>query len=138
MTRRAEWCFGHARQVAGLSDFGRVKIGCVVAQNGKVLSAGFNSRKTHPRQKAYNRYRAFEDAVSPLPAQLHAEIAALLPLRDSGVEWGKVELFIYRLRRDRPQGMAAPCPACRRYLKDLGVRSVWYTTDYGFAHEELT
>lgn len=120
-----------------MSDFTRAPTGCVVTQRGRVLAAGFNSRKSHPQQQRYNQYRVFRDAPSPLPAQLHAELAALVQLRNSDVDWGKVDVFVYRIRRDRPHGLARPCPACLRYLRDLGVHSIWYTTDDGACHEIL-
>lgn len=120
-----------------MSDFARAPTGCVVAQRGRVLAAGFNSRKSHPQQLRYNRYREFRKGTSPLPAQLHAEVATLVQLKNADVDWNKVDVFIYRLRRDRPHGLARPCPACMRYLRDLGVKSVWYTTDDGVCHEIL-
>lgn len=137
MNRTVEIGFRHARNAAMMSDFYRAPTGCVVAQRGRVLAAGFSSRKSHPQQQRYNRYRDFRDAPSPLPAQLHAEVAALVQLRNSDVEWGKVDVFIYRIRRDRPHGLARPCQACMQYLRDLGVKSVWYTTDEGVCHEAL-
>jgi len=137
MRKRDIRCFEHARHAAEMSSFGRVRIGCVVTQNGKVLSAGFNSRKTNPHQKSYNRFRSLDLERGAIPAALHAEIAALLPLRHSDVDWDKVEVFIYRIRKDRPHGLAAPCPACRQYMKDLGIKKIHYTGDDGYIYEEI-
>lgn len=123
--------------MAEMSSFRRARVGCVVALRGRILSAGFNGRKTHPRQLRYNRYRSFQDLDGDVPAQLHAEVAALVQIENEDIDWRKVEVFVYRLRRDQPYGMAAPCPACRQYMKDLGVRRVWYTTQDGFASQEV-
>lgn len=138
MTKAVENGFRHARSAALMSDFSRAPIGCVVTLRGRVLAAGFNSRKSHPQQQRYNRYRKFRGNPAPLPAQLHAEVAALVQLRNVDIDWAKVDIFIYRLRRDQPHGLARPCPACRRYLQDLGVKSIWYTTDEGMCHERLS
>ena len=137
MTATEIRCFEHARRAAEMSNFGRVRVGCVIAEHGKVLSAGFNSTRTHPLQLHYNRYRTFRDGTTSLPAQLHAETAATLPLRNLDIDWGKLDVFVYRVRKDQPHGLAAPCPACRQYLIDLGVRSIYYTTGDGYAHEAI-
>ncbi|MPM13744.1 hypothetical protein SDC9_60103 [bioreactor metagenome] len=137
MTKTNARCFEHARHMAEMSDFRRARVGCIVAYKGKVLSAGFNSHKTHPVMGRYNRYRQFRDYDGDTPAQLHAEVAALVQIANDDIDWGKVDIFVYRLRRDRPHGLAAPCPACRQYIKDLGIKSIWYTSNDGICHEEI-
>ena len=34
-------------------------------------------------------------------------------------------------------GMARPCPACMQYIKDMGIKNIYYTTGDGFVHEVL-
>lgn len=134
LTETNKRCFRHARHMAEMSSFSRARIGCVVAYKGRVLAAGMNSRKSHPVQEHYNRYRKFDDHCWP-PAALHAETAALVQLQGEDIPWDKVDVYVYRIRKDRPHGLAAPCPACMQYLKDLGVKSIYYTTDDGYAHQ---
>ncbi len=138
MTAAELRCFEHAKHMAEMSSFLRARIGCVVTYKGDVLAAGWNSNKTHPVQAHYNKYRNLGPAASSSPAQLHAETAALVQLRGEDVPWDKVDVFVYRLRRDRPHGLAKPCAACQRYMRDLGIRSVWYTGDDSYIHEVIT
>lgn len=137
MTTAELRCFDHAKHMAEMSNFPRVRVGCVVAYKGNVLAAGWNSNKTHPVQAHYNQYRKLRPSTAPYPAQLHAETAALVQLRGEDIPWDKVDVFVYRLRRDCPHGLAAPCPGCKQYLMDMGVKSIYYTTDDGYAHEIL-
>ena len=137
MTTAELRCFEHAKHMAEMSNFPRARVGCVVAYKGNVLAAGWNSNKTHPVQAHYNQYRNLRPSPSPSPAQLHAETAALIQLRGEDIPWDKVDVFVYRLRRDRPHGMARPCDACRRYMRDLGIRSIWYTGDDSYIHKVI-
>ncbi len=137
MTTAESRCFEHARHMAEMSSFSRARVGCVVAYKGNVLAAGWNSNKTHPVQAHYNQYRKLRPSVALSPAQLHAETAALVQLRNENIPWDKVDVFVYRLRRDRPHGLAKPCAACQRYMRDLGIRSVWYTGDDSYIHEVI-
>lgn len=138
MTTAESRCFEYARHMAEMSNFPRARVGCVVAYKGNVLAAGWNSNKTHPVQAHYNQYRKLRTSDAPSPAQLHAETAALVQLRNEDVPWDKVDVFVYRLRRDRPHGMVRPCAACQRYMRDLGIKSIWYTGDDSYIHEVIT
>lgn len=37
----------------------------------------------------------------------------------------------------KPFGLARPCPACMAMIKNLGIKKIYYTTDDGFAFEQL-
>lgn len=137
MTKSTRNCFKHAKHMAEMSSFNRARVGCVVAMKGRIIAAGFNSRKTHPVMSKYNKYRQFRDWNGDTPSQLHAEVAALIQLDGSDIDLSKADIFVYRIRKDRPYGMAAPCPACRQYIKDLGIKSMWYTTQDGYVHERI-
>lgn len=137
MTATDKRGFHHAKAAAEMSDFARTQIGCAVMDKSKVLAVGFNTTKTHPQQKHYNRLRHFNENVTTTPAQLHAEMAAVLQLQYSDIDWARADVYVYRLRRDRPHGIARPCPACMGVLRDLGVKRVHYTTDVGVACEEV-
>ena len=49
--------FAKAKLASKLSDYPRYHIGCVVAYKKQILSVGFNTVKTHPIQKIYNKER---------------------------------------------------------------------------------
>lgn len=129
-----------ARQIAKTSSFkrhtrGALQLGCVVVYKHHIISSGVNSDKTHPLQKEYNKLRFVEDTN---PHSLHAEIAALIPLQDLNIDWSKVSLFIYRIKKNESKhGLARPCASCLNFIKDLGIQNIYYTTDTGYIHEIL-
>lgn len=129
--------FDIARQVALGSDF-KIRIGAVAVCGGKVIATAASSEKTHSLQAKYNRYRRFEvNGVDCLP-KVHAEIGLVTKLRRVGnIDFKRVRIYVYRLCKARPHGLARPCAACMRALVDLGVERVYYTTDYGYAVEVI-
>lgn len=133
-----EKCFIYAKNIAEYSDFTKVHVGCVAIYKGKIIGEGYNSNKTHPVQGKYNRYRntCNQDTSNLLP-KLHAEIMCINSIKDKDINWRKVKIFVYRIRNDRPFGIARPCPACMNALKDLGICDIYYTTDAGYAHEKI-
>ena len=126
--------FSKARQIAGISDFRKIHIGCVAVYQGQVIGLGCNANKTNPMQKFYNRYRQQPDNLLP---KLHAEISCLNQIKHLNINFSKVKLYIYRIRKDQPYGMARPCPSCMAAIKDLGIKNVYYTTDAGYAYEKI-
>lgn len=129
--------FDHARRVAEMSDFSRARVGCVVVEGKKILSVGFSSHRTHPLQAHYNQLRNFNKTGRVIHS-LHSEIMALAPIIGaSDINWSKVEIYIYRIRKDKPFGMARPCPSCFGCISDCHIKNIYYTTDYGYAHERV-
>ena len=126
--------FDKARKVASISDYKKQHIGCVAVYQGQVIGLGCNCNKTHPIQKKYNRYRKPSDSMLP---KLHAEISCLNQIKHLDINFSKVKLYIYRIRKDQPFGMARPCPSCMVAIRDLGIRNIYYTTNDGYAHEKL-
>lgn len=126
--------FKKARQVALISDYQKVHIGCVAVYQGNIISIACNTNKTHPMQKYYNRYREESDVMIP---KLHAEINCLNQLKHLNINFSKVKLYIYRIRNDRPYGMARPCPSCMAAIRDLGIRDIYYTTNDGYVYERI-
>ena len=126
--------FLKARQVANISDYYKTHIGCVAVYQGQVIGLGCNTNKTHPVQKFYNRYREPSDTMLP---KLHAEISCINQIKHLNINFSKVKLYIYRIRKDQPYGMARPCPSCMAAIRDLGIRDIYYTTNEGYSYERL-
>lgn len=126
--------FIKARQTAMISDYPRIHIGCVAAYHGNIIGIGCNSNKTHPIQDFYNKYRIKSDKLLP---KIHAEINCLNSIRSLDINFAKVKLYIYRICKDRPCGIARPCPSCMAMIKDLGIKNIYYTTNNGYAHEKI-
>ena len=126
--------FDKARQIADISDYNRVHIGCVAVYQWQIIGIGCNCNKTHPTQKLYNRYREQSDSMLP---KLHAEISCLNQIKHLDINFTKVKLYIYRIRKDQPFGLSRPCLSCMAAIKDLGIRDIYYTTNDGYAYEKL-
>ena len=123
-----------ARQVASISDYKKTHVGCVAVYQGQIIGLGCNTNKTHPTQYYYNRYRKQLDTMLP---KLHAEISCINQIKHLDINFSKVKLYIYRIRKDQPFGLTRPCPSCMAAIKDLGIRDVSYTTNDGSAYEKL-
>lgn len=134
--------FEMARKEAEKSDFDGFRLGCVIVSKKHVIGRGHNSNKTNPKQKKYNQYRNFNKGSRPIKHSVHAEIDAInsvpYPVANS-VDWSNVKVYIYRISPGKPlgHGLSSPCSACRAALQDKGVRHLYYTTDSGFAYEEM-
>lgn len=128
--------FKKAEKIAAISDFRNIHYGCVATYNGIAIGAGFNTNKTHPVQKYYNRYRETPDNCNFIP-KLHAEINCLNQIKHLNVDFSKVKLYIYRARNDRKYSLSRPCPSCMAAIKDLGIKHIYYTTDDGYAYEKV-
>lgn len=118
-----------------MSDFKRVHIGCIAVYKNQILSVGYNTNKTHPLQKKYNKFRNINyDNVEPIPF-LHAEMSCLLQIREMDIDFNKVELYIYREDRNGNLSMCRPCKACMKMIDTLGIKNIYYTTNNGYAKE---
>ena len=134
--------FDVARRVAQESDFENFHIGCVVVYKKHIISSASNTNKTSPKQKKYNRKRNFNKSNKPTKHSMHAEIRALslipYPLQQT-INWRVVKFYVYRICKGKPlgHGLARSCSGCMAAIKDLGIQKLFYTTDDGFAMEEL-
>ena len=43
--------FVKASQVAEISDFAKINIGCIAVYQGTIIGVGFNTNKTHPYKR---------------------------------------------------------------------------------------
>ena len=126
--------FEKARQVAMVSDYYKTHVGCVAVYHGNIIGIGCNRNKTHPTQNYYNKHR--EKSCFLLP-KLHAEINCINQIKNLDINFSKVKLYIYRIRKDQPFGLSRPCPSCMAAIKDIGIRDIYYTTNDGYVHERI-
>ena len=135
MTKSDYKYFEKAKNAAMQSDYAKARVGCIAVYHGSVVGTGYNSNKTHPLQQYYNRYRIKSGALLP---KIHAEINCINSIKDLDINFSKVKLYIYRIRRDQPFGMARPCLSCMAALKDLGIKNLYYTTNDGYVYERIS
>ncbi|KAI4438946.1 hypothetical protein FMM80_00725 [Schaedlerella arabinosiphila] len=126
--------FEKARQVALISDYKKIHIGCIAVYQGNIIGVGCNCNKTHPAQKIYNQYRISSESMLP---KLHAEINCINSIKHLDINFSKVKLYIYRIRKDQPYGLSRPCPSCMAAIKDLGIKDIYYTSNDGYVHERI-
>lgn len=72
-------------------------------------------------------------AVAANKKTVHAEVRAL---KKAGHTKG-VKVWSMRLTRGGVLGMAKPCPACEAYMREVGVKTVFYSTDMGVVRMRL-
>lgn len=139
-TQRHLKYFSHARSMADMSDYTRCPIGCIAVYKNRIIGYGFNSHRTHPLQQQYNQYRDFGNNQENVRAAIHAEIAVISQLkRLENIDYSKVELYIYRKCRSREHGIARPCSGCLKAITEIGIKKVFYTSDYdGYVYEKLS
>jgi tRNA(Arg) A34 adenosine deaminase TadA len=100
----------------------------ITDKNNNIISAGFNSKKTHPFQAKFGK--------NEFSIQLHAEIDAIKnALRTVNVDdLRKYNLYICRVkqaRRGMPfiTGLSKPCQGCMRAIATFDIKNVFYTED---------
>lgn len=133
--------FKFAREAMLKSDYkgsgSSPRIGCVAVYKGSILAEAWNTNKTSTLQNKYNMYRYHNPS---LPAKNHAEIALINRVRwkcGDNLDWSRVEIYLYRERKDGTLAMSRSCVSCFHLFKDCGIKNVYYTTENGYAKEEL-
>lgn len=127
--------FDIAKKESHKSTFHNFHLGCVVIYNGKIISKASNTFKTHPIQKQYNTERYTDDYS---PHSMHAEIAALTKIMHQDINYSRCEVYIYREFKNGNPAMARPCRSCMKMIRELGIKKIHYSTNYGYATEYLT
>ena len=119
--------FKAAKAVSELSDFQRVQVGAVAVYGHRIISTGYNTSRTCPLQKKYNKFRFTIETCNHTE---HAETSCLKPLIGrKDIDLSKVRLYIWRNLSDGSLGLARPCKSCMALIRDLGIRQIYYT-DY--------
>lgn len=122
-----------AKAISKLSDFPKQKIGCIIIYKN-CWFFGFNSSKTYPIQKKYNLFRKFYRIDKTTHnGFIHAEMMCLQKTKFLDWNWDEVIMYVARTKVDGTQGLAKPCEACQKAIKERGIGTVYYTLeDSGF------
>jgi len=116
-------------KIAEANDDSNIRFAAAVVYRNKIISVGYNRRKSHPFQAKF--------AKNPEAIFLHAEVHAIKDaLRDISVEdLAKCELYISRVKKPKAGdkhfvwGLAKPCCGCQRAIAEFGIRRTIYTCD---------
>lgn len=103
-----------------LTSEGQFRLGSVLARGRRIISTGTNISKSHPVQSHYAK-----KSGQPRRIHLHSEIRTLLRSKKSGdvIYVARVSKSGHSLRK------AEPCEMCKLALKDMGVKTVFYSID---------
>ena len=104
------------------------RIAASVVRKGKVVSYGFNHKKSHPFQAKFCKNK---DAVF-----FHAEVHAIknaLQIIDVD-DLSKCELYIVRAKRDRNNkkwitGLSKPCSGCQKCIDVFELKNIYYSEE---------
>lgn len=94
-----------------------------IVADGKIIEWATNKVGEPPVHFGYHWRR-----VAP---KLHAEYIAFKRAR--GLLDGPFDVINVRLNRRGAMRMSAPCEVCGVWLKAVGCRNMWFTTDMGWA-----
>lgn len=116
--------FNLARTQSLKVDF-RARIGAVLVKSGKPVNVGQNKPyKTHPLTKKYDEFKT-----------THAEIDACIGI-DRHLIVGS-ELYVYRETFDGNLANSKPCDMCMAFLKEFGLKKIYYTHEKGYTELKL-
>lgn len=107
-----------AIDAACLSDYPTYHVGAALFERRKLVSIGWNTRKTHPACPTFSR---------------HAEFSVLLGVPKSVVVGATV--FVARVTRRGLVRMAKPCETCQVWLRAAGVKKVYFSNHHGVVEE---
>lgn len=132
---KIETGFKAARLASEKANYHLQHLGAAIYYKGALLALGYNTEKTHPMQKHYNKYRDFEEEV--MPAKMHAEMMALNKIKNLDIDFTKTKLFIWRGRDEQHPQLSRPCPACEAAIKAMGIKNIYYTGNGSLITEQF-
>jgi len=112
--------FDLARKLSKKSTHHQHQLACVIVHKNRVVSMGWNQKKTH--SKSIHKFK-----------MLHAEIHALL-----GCTYDELKgcvAYVYRETKNGQPAMSKPCTTCEIALKLAGIEKVYYTSDEGYKEQ---
>lgn len=103
------------------------KIAAGIVFKGRLISIGYNSKKTHPLQAKFGKN---ENAIF-----VHAEIDAIRKAVNilSSDQLKKCTMIVVRVKKDGSWGLARPCvhkngQGCQNAIYTFGIKEVVYST----------
>lgn len=129
--------FNLAKRASIFSDC-KIKMGSVIVYKNKVISIGYNTSKSHPLQKEYNKYRSCDDRFFDTDKHsngMHCELMALNNAKKFK-DLSKCSIFIYSNKKDGSPRLSKCCKACQKMLLDNGLKNIYYVDNNGNYHYE--
>lgn len=97
------------------------RVGAILVQRATIVTARYNSYKTHPRLNKWTPY-----------PYLHAEQAAIFAAGWETVQASTgLKLYVARVHRDNTLALAKPCSVCQAIISCTPIKEVYYSTKNG-------
>src|SRR5574343_1926145 len=130
--------FSVAAKIADTSVHHKSKIGSIIVYNKAIIALGVNQHnKSHPLQKLYNnRYRGFDKLTVPVNNNIHAELDAIIKIRNLffNSEIPKsLKIYTVRVLKDGTVANAKPRSACQAVIQEHNIKNIFYSVDQGYA-----
>lgn len=103
-------------------------MGAIIFNKKKVVSKGYNvaCKYVHPSELPL-KYRKY-------PTSIHAEMSAIISARQ---EIKGCSIIVVRTNLQGKLMEAFPCQYCMPYLKHVGIRRIYYSTEEGMKEYTL-
>ena len=140
MNKKEYRYFNLAKSVSYTSNFPKVHIGAVIINGHDILAVACNTKRSHPIMKKLNPLRFTNNAtqkdIDHCKNRIHAEIASILKCNKKDLVGASI--YVYRETKDGYIAMCRPCAACMHEIVECGITDIYYTTEDGLCHEEVT
>jgi deoxycytidylate deaminase len=104
--------FDRALQLAGKSSMNQKHGAVILGRNGEIIGEGFNH---------FSSFMCHSWSC-------HAEIAALLSIKNKKEKLVDATLVVVRLGSDNEPKLSKPCDKCRKEINKFGIKKVFYST----------
>ncbi len=123
---------GEAVSLSSKSDFTQFKIGSILVNKGKIISSGYNKKKSHPMQYKLNQHREEHKRNRNF---IHAEFDSLNGLNEEFCN--NSILFLGRTDRNGNPAICRPCQGCMFLIRQLSIDTIVYSTNIGYNIERI-
>ncbi len=97
--------------------------GAIIFRGNSVITARPNTRKTNPKLCSYTKF-----------PYVHAEQNAILAAGTDNTIGSS--MLVIRIGADGSLRNSKPCVVCQQFIRDAGIRRVFFSTDTGFGELE--
>lgn len=105
-----------AKKASDSSDY-KIKLGAAVFKKNRIISVGYNSKKTHPKLLRYFKH-----------STLHAECDSIFHCENKEILKGS-DIFVFRESKAGTPLLSKPCSMCVQVLFEHGVKRAFWTTE---------
>jgi dCMP deaminase len=112
-----------AEETAQLSSARRLKVGCIIVKNGRILSIGYNGTPAGWDNNCENEFTTHPENLTKLVTKVevsHAEENCLMKMATSTESSDGATMFITH----------PPCINCAKLINLAGIKKVYYNEEY--------